>query len=103
MSSPREFVVSLTLLGTDAVDSTAARLSIQLLNGLALLGIAATALALLDILATGQLAALPVNLGTQAVLVLVLWLNHKHRFRCQPRSWWWVPNGAHNCGSFRSC
>jgi len=68
------------LLGTDAVDSTAARLSIQLLNGLALLGIAATALALLDILATGQLAALPVNLGTQAVLVLVLWLNHKHRF-----------------------
>jgi len=68
------------MLGTDAVESTSARLSIQLLNGLALLGIAATSLALLAILASGELVALPVNLVTMAVLGLSLWLNHKHRF-----------------------
>jgi len=68
------------MLGTDAVERTSAKLSIQLLNGLALLGLAATALALLAVLASGELIALPVNLITLAVLALVLWLNHKHRF-----------------------
>jgi len=80
MSRLRQWVQSLVMLGTDAVDSTSARLSIQLLNGLALLGLTATALALLAILASGELVALPVNLATIVVLALVLRLNYRHRF-----------------------
>ncbi|MBJ94026.1 MAG: hypothetical protein CMP23_06050 [Rickettsiales bacterium] len=67
-------------LGTDFLESKASRLSVRLLNGLALMGLAATALALLAILTSGEFIALPVNLLTITVLCLVLWLNHKHYF-----------------------
>ena len=67
-------------LGTGSVDSNTLARSIQLVNGLALLGLVSTWIALLVIIAWPLFDALPMNLLAQVAMGLVLGLNHRGRY-----------------------
>jgi len=76
----REIWKTAVNLGTAAVESNTLVRSIQLVNGLASLGLVSTWFALAIILATPTPEALPMNLLAQGAMGAVLWSNHQGRY-----------------------